>query len=135
MIQNLVEVFCKKKSRKLSPNKLKRLLEEDARKSGIFLFVAILNDNSYLKLVKEWLHPDWTEAYNKLLRKIKKKIMAKEKFKEQKGLSSDFSPLTPKGEKNMVLFFKPEEDKNGNKTGKYLVKKIKIINSDKLNNY
>jgi hypothetical protein len=64
--------------------------------------------------------------FTKLLRQIKKKITANKEFKKDKGRSYDFLPLTPKGERNMMLFFKPEGDEKRNKLGKYLVTGIEI---------
>jgi hypothetical protein len=126
MIENLFKFLGinKQNPGKIGPKSLRKRLKVYADETGLFTFPVSLNEEVFKKLSDEWNPPRWTDTFESLLRMIKRKIMEDKKFNVSKKKGPyDFLPLPPKSEKNLIVFFKPEE-KDNQKTGKYIITDI-----------
>jgi hypothetical protein len=104
ILDKFKRIFRNSRKIVIKPNKLKHLLEDEPRKSGLFQFSI----PTYDKLGDEWHHPNWTNTYNVILRYIKNgKNYEQVKNKENEYYVS--LPLSDVQKIMKVYFKKPEK--------------------------
>jgi hypothetical protein len=119
ILDKFKRLFKKSHKNKMKPNKLKHLLEDAPRKSGLFQFSI----PTYDKLGNEWHHPNWTNIYNVILRYIKNGKCYKEVNNKENEYYVQLL-LTDVQKKMRVYFRKPKEAPS--QTDPFFIYQIKI---------